>query len=69
MLRGLDNLKIAHTLDAHSGTISDLDASGHTLITCGFSQRPGYVFLLFQALQRLIIYCTYIVREINSFNV
>ena len=41
MLRALDTLKVAHTLDAHSGTLSDFDASGHTLITCGFSQRPG----------------------------
>ncbi|XP_076824729.1 PAN2-PAN3 deadenylation complex catalytic subunit PAN2-like isoform X2 [Clavelina lepadiformis] len=41
MLRDPDSLKITHTLDAHSGTISDFDANGHTVITCGFSRRPG----------------------------
>uniref|UniRef100_H2YM48 USP domain-containing protein n=1 Tax=Ciona savignyi TaxID=51511 RepID=H2YM48_CIOSA len=40
MLRDPESLKLQHTLDAHSG-ISDFDASGHLLVTCGFSQRPG----------------------------
>ena len=33
------SLKTEHELQAHSGTISDLDVSGNTLVTCGYSQR------------------------------
>jgi hypothetical protein len=28
-------LKVVHTVDAHSGVLSDLDVHGHHLVTCG----------------------------------
>jgi len=31
--------KTEHAISAHSGTISDMDVSGHTIVTCGFSKR------------------------------
>lgn len=34
-LRDPLTLKVAHTLDAHSGVLSDLDVHGHHLVTCG----------------------------------
>nr|CAB3264643.1 PAB-dependent poly(A)-specific ribonuclease subunit PAN2 [Phallusia mammillata] len=41
ILRDSDSLQVVRTLDAHTGTLSDFDANGHLLITCGFSQRSG----------------------------
>ena len=35
-LRDPHNLSICHTLDTHSGTLSDFDMNGHYLVTCGF---------------------------------
>ena len=40
-LRNPPTLKIAHTLDAHSRTLSNFDVHGHYLITCGNSVRHG----------------------------
>ena len=34
-LRDPLTLKVAHTLDAHSGVLSDIDVHGHHLVTCG----------------------------------
>ena len=34
-LRDPLTLKVAHTVDAHSGVLSDLDVHGHHLVTCG----------------------------------
>ena len=34
-LRDPLTLKVVHTVDAHSGVLSDLDVHGHHLVTCG----------------------------------
>lgn len=34
-LRDPLNLKVVHTVEAHSGVLSDLDVHGHHLVTCG----------------------------------
>jgi PAB-dependent poly(A)-specific ribonuclease subunit 2 len=41
LLRDPNSLKVEHRLNAHSGTISDLEVAGNNLITCGFSYRDG----------------------------
>ncbi len=35
------NMTVCHTLDTHSGTLSDFDMNGHHLVTCGFARRHG----------------------------
>ncbi|KAJ3219092.1 poly(A)-specific ribonuclease [Dinochytrium kinnereticum] len=39
ILKDPKSYRVEHTIEAHSGTISDMDISGNTLITCGFSVR------------------------------
>lgn len=39
MLRDAVSLKVEHTLDAHSATVSDIDVQDNILVTCGFSSR------------------------------
>lgn len=41
MLRDPVSLRLEHVLDAHNGTISDLDVRDNLLVTCGFSSRMG----------------------------
>lgn len=35
------SLAVEHRIQAHTGTISDLDVSGNLIVTCGFSDRQG----------------------------
>ncbi|RUP46506.1 hypothetical protein BC936DRAFT_146880 [Jimgerdemannia flammicorona] len=38
-LRDPRTLRVEQRVQAHTGTLSDLDVSGNLLLTCGFSQR------------------------------
>ncbi|KAF9984930.1 poly(A)-specific ribonuclease, partial [Modicella reniformis] len=39
------SLAIEHRIQAHTGTISDLDVSGNLIVTCGFSERQGALII------------------------
>jgi len=61
-LRDPLNMKVCHTLDTHSGTLSDFDMNGHHLVTCGFARRHGNL----QAVDRfLMVYDLRIMRSVN----
>ncbi|CAG0905136.1 unnamed protein product, partial [Darwinula stevensoni] len=40
-LHSPSNLRVEHVLDAHTGSLSDFDVHGNTVVTCGFSSRMG----------------------------
>jgi len=61
-LRDPHNMTICHSLDTHSGTLSDFDMNGHHLVTCGFARRHGNM----QAIDRfLMVYDLRILRSVN----
>ncbi|KAG0202360.1 poly(A)-specific ribonuclease [Mortierella sp. GBA30] len=39
------SLAVEHRIQAHTGTISDLDVSGNLIVTCGFSERQGTLII------------------------
>ncbi|KAI7828196.1 ubiquitin carboxyl-terminal hydrolase-domain-containing protein, partial [Gamsiella multidivaricata] len=39
------SLSVEHRIQAHTGTISDLDVSGNLIVTCGFSERQGALII------------------------
>ncbi|RUS20975.1 hypothetical protein BC937DRAFT_93946 [Endogone sp. FLAS-F59071] len=45
MLRDPRTLRAEQRVQAHTGTLSDLDVSGNLLLTCGFSQRQGTLII------------------------
>ncbi|KAI8846356.1 ubiquitin carboxyl-terminal hydrolase-domain-containing protein [Chytridium lagenaria] len=45
LLKDPKTFRVEHSIEAHSGTISDMDVSGNRLITCGFSSRGDQMIM------------------------
>ncbi|KAI8801403.1 ubiquitin carboxyl-terminal hydrolase-domain-containing protein [Cladochytrium replicatum] len=45
MLKDPRSFNTEHVIEAHTGTISDMDVVGNTIVTCGFSQRAGQMVI------------------------
>lgn len=56
---------VQHTLDAHSGVLSDFDVQGHLLVTCGQTVRHG----LTQPERFLMVYDLRIMRAVSPIQV
>eukprot|EP00095_Tigriopus_kingsejongensis_P002899 maker-scaffold336_size202805-snap-gene-0.16 protein:Tk02899 transcript:maker-scaffold336_size202805-snap-gene-0.16-mRNA-1 annotation:"pab-dependent poly -specific ribonuclease subunit pan2" len=65
ILRDPASLKVAHTLDAHAGLLTDFDVYGNHLITCGQSVRQGMA----QPDRFLMMYDLRILRAISPLQV
>ena len=64
-LRDPHSLQVVHSLDAHTGVLSDFDVHGHHLVTCGHSTRHG----IQQPDRFLMVYDLRILRAISPIQI
>ena len=64
-LRDPHSLHVLHSLDAHTGVLSDFDVHGHHLVTCGHSTRHG----IQQPDRFLMVYDLRILRAISPIQI
>ena len=65
VLRDPASMKVVHSLDAHTGILSDFDVQGHHLVTCGQTMRHG----LAQPDRFLMMYDLRILKAISPIQV